>query len=270
MFKHLVVLKNLHILSILLLFYSCNSDTGDPVPTLDCDSSDLELTLIATTNATSCSASDGTIDVDITGGVEPYQIQLRRNAIENTFIDGLSPGFYDIQVIDSNGCTDDLNILINADGSDLSIDEIITTTSGCNTANGSIEITANGIGLTYILDGVESTNNVFNQLSQGSYSIQVIDESGCKVSSDAEVLSGVSWSSQVETIIQTNCAINTCHDGSRASLPDYNVLSNVQNRADVIRSRTQSGNMPPAGRPDLSQDEIDLIACWVDDGALDN
>jgi hypothetical protein len=29
-------------------------------------------------------------------------------------------------------------------------------------------------------------------------------------------------------------------------------------------------SMPPAGQPDLEPEEIQAIACWVDDGAPDN
>ncbi|QSE96619.1 hypothetical protein [Fulvivirga lutea] len=263
-------MKAAQFICLALIIYSCSDSSDDPAPAVDCTQEGPTLSLVSTTDATSCNASDGTIEVAITGGKEPFEIQLRRNVIQNTFIDGLSPGFYDIQVIDASGCTDDLNILISAAGSDLTIDEISATSSGCNTSNGSVEITASGSGITYFLDGVESADNTFNGLAQGSYTVSVTDDSGCEVTSEITVPSGTSWAGQVKEIIQANCVLSQCHDGSRASLPDYSELSNVQSRADAIKSRTQSGNMPPASRPDLSQAEIDLIACWVDDGALDN
>jgi hypothetical protein len=65
-----------------------------------------------------------------------------------------------------------------------------------------------------------------------------------------------------------SCAISGCHDGSVSSLPNFSNLSVIQANASMIKSRTQSGNMPKTGS--LTQNQIDLIACWVDDGALDN
>ena len=64
-----------------------------------------------------------------------------------------------------------------------------------------------------------------------------------------------------------NCAVSGCHNGTQ--FPDFRSLSNIQQNKDQIRQRTQTGNMPPNGRS-LTQQQIDLIACWIDDGALDN
>ena len=68
-------------------------------------------------------------------------------------------------------------------------------------------------------------------------------------------------------IIVTKCAISGCHNGS-TSLPDFRSLATVQANSGNIKSFTQTGFMPRNGS--LSQNEIDLIACWVDDGALNN
>jgi len=76
----------------------------------------------------------------------------------------------------------------------------------------------------------------------------------------------VSFLQSVSPIIQRSCAVSGCHAGDQP--PDWRVFSNIQDKAQLIKIRTQNRTMPKIGT--LTQEEIDLIACWVDQGALDN
>ena len=78
--------------------------------------------------------------------------------------------------------------------------------------------------------------------------------------------SEVTYSMNIAQIIETNCAISGCHAGTIS--PDFREFSTIQARAGRIRVRTQNRTMPKNGS--LTQEEIDLIACWVDAGAPDN
>lgn len=75
----------------------------------------------------------------------------------------------------------------------------------------------------------------------------------------------VSFSSVIQPIIQTNCAISGCHVPGpvRANFQDVN---QIKFNAVEIKQRTQSLDMP-RGSGSLSQEEIDQITCWVDSGA---
>jgi len=44
----------------------------------------------------------------------------------------------------------------------------------------------------------------------------------------------------------------------------------VQANADKIKQRTSDGSMPPPNNTEPTPEEIQAIACWVDDGALNN
>lgn len=79
----------------------------------------------------------------------------------------------------------------------------------------------------------------------------------------------VSFQNDIKPIIETNCLINnsSCH-GMNPSLPNWAVFSEVQSRAATIKAKTQDRSMPKIGS--LTQIQIDLIACWVDNGAKDN
>jgi hypothetical protein len=76
----------------------------------------------------------------------------------------------------------------------------------------------------------------------------------------------VSWQADILPIMTNSCAIVECHNGiSRLDWRDYN---KVKQYAASIKSKTQDKSMP--FDVPLPQHEIDLIACWVDNGALDN
>lgn len=79
----------------------------------------------------------------------------------------------------------------------------------------------------------------------------------------------VSFQNDIKPIIEVNCLINnpTCH-GMNTSIPNWSVFSEVQSHAQIIKTKTQDRSMPQIGS--LSQTQIDLIACWVDNGAKDN
>jgi len=91
---------------------------------------------------------------------------------------------------------------------------------------------------------------------------------------DREVLPGstvscdtISYSQHVDLIVKSSCAIPGCHVAG-TGLPNYNDFPTFQAKAADAKKRTQERDMPRQGS--LTQQEIDIIACWVDNGALDN
>ena len=75
----------------------------------------------------------------------------------------------------------------------------------------------------------------------------------------------IGFSTVIQPIIQTNCAISGCHVPGpvRANFQDVN---QIKFNAVEMKQRTQSLDMPRGGGS-LSQEEIDQISCWVDSGA---
>lgn len=75
-----------------------------------------------------------------------------------------------------------------------------------------------------------------------------------------------SWQTEILPIMQISCATSGCHDGiSRRNWTDYNEVKQYSN---AIKERTVNRSMP-FDEP-LPQDQINKIACWVDNGALNN
>lgn len=92
----------------------------------------------------------------------------------------------------------------------------------------------------------------------------------CEYNVEEEVTSFIcspdlSFSVTIKPIIDNNCI--QCHDGSYHPY-DFRVFSVVENNASMIKQLTQNRVMPKEGS--LTQEEIEQIACWVDNGAPNN
>ncbi len=234
---------------------------------VDCTLSDFTIEVGETTNA-DCGVENGSVTINTNGGLAPfvYSINDGNSQTENIFTD-LNAGNHFVKAIDSNGCEIETEFVI--DNNEGVMATLSSTVSGCGDTQGSIAIAAsNGVEpYSYQIDnGAGQIIPVFADLGQGQYEIAITDVNGCQIIITAHVSSGVSFVQSVSPIISTNCAISGCHGGTQ--FPDFRVFENIQNNASEIRIRTQNRIMPLTGS--LTQNEIDLIACWVDDGALNN
>lgn len=141
-------------------------------------------------------------------------------------------------------------------------------------SNGSVEVMITGgtsnLSLSISPDpGAVFDNGQYVDLPPDMYTITVVDENSC--SNSASIGLGItSYADVIAPIISSSCNLPTCHDGSNASVPSWAILSNVQDKASEIKDRTGNRSMPPDSQPPLDQEEIDVIACWVDLGAKDN
>lgn len=243
----------------------CESEeTPGPV---DCNENPVILEVTAVQDS-DCGASNGSIEVTASGGSGNYNFMLDAgNAQTSSVFTGLPAGIYEIKVVDSNECfaTVEANVK-NANGVNITFN---ATSAGCGTANGTLAVTAvDGTEpYAYMLDqGSFGTSNTFAGLSAGEHNLTVKDASGCEVKQVVRINSGVSFSNSISGIISNNCAVSGCHNGTQ--FPDFRVFKNIRDKASSIKTLTQNGTMPKEG--DLTQEEISLIACWVDDGAPDN
>ena len=92
---------------------------------------------------------------------------------------------------------------------------------------------------------------------------------------EAQCLSSeeISFSGDVEPIIETVCAISGCHNGTLGADRNWLILSSLQAKAGEARRRItlpqdHPDHMPRSGS--LTAEEIQTIICWVDQGAQDN
>ena len=234
---------------------------------VDCNVNPVVVNSVATED-TECGLLQGSIEVQASGGLGAYRYQLNDGELqEGSVFSKLAAGTYVITAVDQNDCAGTVEVIVkNKEGLNATFE---TTLSGCSQSNGTVTVTAAG-GMVPFLYKINNGNfqnsNTFENLSQGSYIVTVSDATGCEISQPLSVLSGISYAQTIAPIIQKNCAISGCHNGTQ--FPDFRVFQNIRENADRIKTQTASRRMPLQGA--LTQAEINDIACWVDDGAPDN
>lgn len=259
------LIKSVLVLFLLIVvMWRCTSEQ-EPIPD-DCIANGVVLALDTKTDA-NCGQADGSITVNANGagGSFTYTVNGQPAASNGTF-QNLAAGSYVIVVTEVGGCTAELTVeVLNADGVNATID---TNTSNCDSPTGSITVSATGGATPYeykLDDGAFGSSATFSAIGAGDYAVTVRDASGCEVTLQAQVKSDVVFS-EINDIIQTNCAVSGCHAGNQA--PDFRVSTNITGNANRIQIRTGAKTMPPpsSGRS-LTDAEIAKIACWVADGA---
>ena len=77
------------------------------------------------------------------------------------------------------------------------------------------------------------------------------------------------FSTTVQPIIQANCAISGCHDGSSTNGPGpLTSYERVRDASARIRRVVISREMPKGGS--LTAEQIKSIVCWIDSGTPNN
>lgn len=188
--------------------------------------------LTATLNqtATSCNgAINGTLTVTPSSGTAPFEYSLDGGAFvagtaPYTFT-GLSSGSHNVVVKDALGCTS--NAIANVVAAGPSITTTATTTAAlCNGGStGTLTVTQPSVGAApfeYSLDGTNwQTNNVFNSLAAGTYTVRFREAAGCSGSTSVNVTEPTALSLSATTVpvicnAQTNGLINITSSGGVA------------------------------------------------------
>ena len=258
-------MKNHIVLIILLLLTNCTYLSVEEL-TVNCDEFPITLeTIIADAD---CGLNNGIVTIIPKGGTSPYQYHLGGMVQDVNTFEMLEAGNYTVVATDANGCSGQAEfVVLNKDGV---VATASVTNSGCGTAESILTISAESGVEPYrysINNGASQSSNNFTDLPAGNHSVLVTDLNNCSFSLDQFIPTGVSYSNSIEAIIMDNCAVTGCHNGTQ--FPDFRVFENIQTNKNNIRTRTQNKSMP-AGGGSLTQEHIDLIACWIDDGALAN
>jgi PKD repeat protein len=175
--------------------------------------------IIATSSTipASCGASNGSITITVTQGVSPYTYTLNGvNQSSNQFA-GLSAGNYTIVVTDNSGCTRAVQATV-ANSSVLTLNAE-TKGAWCGLPQGEIKVNPLNGAAPFMYDfgnGFQSDNKA-TQLAAGTYTVDVMDDTGCEGSitvvvatSPAVQISGVATPSSCQlasgTILITGSA----------------------------------------------------------------
>lgn len=132
----------------------------------------------AVDNVSCYGASNGTIELTVTGGTTPYSFNWSNGSTLED-LTGLGPGTYSVDITDAHGCTTDaISVITEPDTmSASSVDEYVHCSAG---SNGSIDLTIQGGLAPYLVSwsNGETTEDI-SDLTAGSYTATIVDQNGC-------------------------------------------------------------------------------------------
>jgi uncharacterized protein (DUF2141 family) len=161
-----------------------------------------------------CFSADGVLTIQITGGTAPYYYSASTGDVTVQYpttwsISGLSPGSYSIMVTDAGLCTFTQGTVLTSPNGITSV-TITTQGSTCSSSGGSITVAVNGGTSPYIYTLIypngntlnianSQTNQVFSNLSSGTYTVSVQDASGCFYMDEVTLLTTNTFTISTET-----------------------------------------------------------------------
>jgi hypothetical protein len=155
------------------------------------------------TNVTCNSFNNGSIDVTISGGLEPYNINWSNGFPGQDQID-LSPGTYIITAFDAQNCEGELTVIITEP-------EVLTANTTVNNAlciggTSSIDLSISGgtQNYSYLWNSGQTTQDLINPIP-GNYSVTVTDANGCITNAAATVIPPLPAISLTETHVNIDC-----------------------------------------------------------------
>lgn len=150
---------------------------------------------ISSINST-CSANDGSIEINVEGGVTPYTYTLVgpggntktvTSVLQTQTFNGLSTGEYTVLVSTTIVPGDPLSVCSYSEEITIIAQNKFTITTSvtgttCGNNNGYIEVVASSGGVLpyiYTLDGVNDLDGFFSEVTSGPHVVTVTDSSGC-------------------------------------------------------------------------------------------
>lgn len=133
--------------------------------------------------------ANGSITVNVSGGVAPYTYQWEGNESQSDTLTGLIAGNYILHVTDANGCIMDVSILLTQPEVLQSAATEVKDASGPQQSDGSITIQVTGGTGPYIVTWSNgATGTTIQGLVPGEYTYTIQDAHGCIYTSPAPVV----------------------------------------------------------------------------------
>lgn len=138
-------------------------------------------------NDASCNVADGSANVVVSGGTQPYSYQWMDAGLNplagetNPDLQNISAGTYFVEVTDAIGCTETFQADVsNIDGPVITLDNL-SDVSCFNGNDGAISVTITGISAPFdvVWNPGGMTQEDLTNLGAGTYTIEVTDAAGC-------------------------------------------------------------------------------------------
>ena len=214
-----------------------------------------------TSTAPTCLQSNGVINMTITGGTEPFYYSASTGNVlvsySRTFsLSGLSAGQYNFQVTDAGLCQMFAGTTLETPGGLTSV-TAQGQNSTCSSTNGLITVNVVGGNSPYTYTLVYPTGNqlnisnsqttqIFNNLSGGTYTVAVSDNSGCAFMEEVTLVAQNKFTISTQ-VVGTSCNQNngsvTILTTAGSTLPlDYSV-DGLQNIIDTNLTAVTFNNL---------------------------
>jgi gliding motility-associated-like protein len=168
------------------------------------------VTATASVSQISCGQTTGTITVNASSGAPPYTYSINNGITyqQSNIFSNLATGSYSVRVKDNTGCTFDVSATINQNATAVTATATAPPIS-CGQSTGTITVNAsNGTApYSYSINNGTSyqQSNIFTNLSTGSYSIRVRDNSGCTFDVSVTITQNTPSVTATATTTDTEC-----------------------------------------------------------------
>ena len=164
------------------------------------------ISLVSAQDVSCFGASDGYIDVDVSGGNNVYVEWLSGQTTEDVF--NLDAGTYTVVAVDTNNCSSSMDITIS-EPSILSYDTLSVDIPTCGASDGSISVQASGGTSPYTyLWGVNTgsqTGPTAQNLAAGIYQLTILDDQNCNIV-NPYLLNNMTPDIVIDSLIYPNCS----------------------------------------------------------------
>ncbi|MCX8486662.1 MAG: SprB repeat-containing protein, partial [Crocinitomicaceae bacterium] len=239
------------------------------------------------TNVTCTGLNNGTIDVTISGGLDPYLITWSNGFPLEDQMD-LAPGTYFITAVDAQNCQGELTIVITEPA--ILSSSIAVTNALCVGANSLIDLSVSGgtPAFTYAWNNGANTQDIVNP-TPGNYGVTVTDANGCLSTVSATVNPPLPAITYTETHVNIDCnhptgSINLTVNGG--TLPHSFAWSNSESTEDIsnlpagtynltitdANGCTATGTVTISQDPNvllLSESHVDVSCAGLTNGSID-
>lgn len=173
------------------------------------------------TNET-CTAANGAVNLEIQGGLMPYQIDWDNNGTGQTNdpedLNGLMAGTYNVTVTDANGCR--ANATVQLTNSPAPVVTAMTHCADSPATDGTATLAIDGVG-PFVIDW---SNNAFDGmqavsgLSAGMYVVTVTDLNNCQTITNIEIENCCVYPSATFVPVPGDCSGITINNNGRIVL----------------------------------------------------
>jgi subtilisin-like proprotein convertase family protein len=189
-------------------------------------------------NASCFGGSNGSVDIGTSGGTAPYIFNWS-NGSTTEDLSGLQAGEYTLSVTDAIGCQFSTSFTVGQ-APQITATAVSVLNEQCNTDNGSIDINVTGGNGSYgYLWSNGATTQDLNNLTSGTYTVNISDGLGCSGSASFQVSNNLTGCSNFCYLNVTANSIVPSSCGTSTGAIDVNIL-NAQTPISISWSNTQT------------------------------